>query len=683
MSLVTELKRRKVVRVAAVYVSAAFAAVEATGVLIDGFGLPDGALRVVAVVAAVGLPIALGLSWVFEVGGSGIRQTASVETEEGKAEMEAAAGLALLDGRTLVLAGALVIFGLGLGTGIFLRPTPPVIVDSGPSIAVLPFENRSTDEDAVFFVDGIHDELLNQLSRISALRVISRSSVMGYRDEPKSVREVGEELGVATVLEGGVQRAGDVVRISVQLVDTRTDAQLWAQSYEQALSPENLFAIQKDVSERISVALEAELSPAEAEAIGSVMTTNQDAYDLYMMANAAFSQDRWDAVDMLEEAVEIDPDFAVAWATLSMVYSAQYQFHEDRTAARLEMAKAAYERAFELSPDLPEAWRALGLWHYWGFRRYDEALSALERAESGLPSDPWVMSGQAAIMRRAGRIEAGIRSYEQAVAVNPLSTSPVSNLAVLYASTRNYEESARYVARTLSIDASNPQNFIERGSYALWQGGDTGPLREELDAMGHLEDWNGIISVERWRVEYFDGRHERAIAVLDSVGYEVLEYQTYFYPTDMLRGLSKLALGDEEGARANLTAARLLLETALEETPDEPRILSAYGRTLAALGETEPAVAAARRAVQVLGPDEDSLDGPANVWEAAATLSMLGFAGPAIEQLTVYFSNLGLWTPDGLRHHPHFRSLADDPRWAEVEAAYDAWLLRMERAGLR
>ena len=224
MSFVAELKRRKVLRVAAVYASAVFAVIEGVDVLIASLGVPAGALRLVTLLGIAGFPIALGLAWTFDVGRGGVRTTAGADTPEGRAELEAAAGLSLLDGRTMLLAGALVVFGLGLGTGIFLTPAPSPAVDDGPSIAVLPFENRSSDADAVFFVDGIHDEVLNQLSRIRALRVISRASVMAYRDDPKPIRQVGEELGVQTVVAGGVQRAGDAVRISVQLIDARNDA---------------------------------------------------------------------------------------------------------------------------------------------------------------------------------------------------------------------------------------------------------------------------------------------------------------------------------------------------------------------------------------------------------------------------------------------------------------------------
>ena len=685
MSFVSELKRRKVLRVAAVYASAAFAAVEGLDLLVETLGVPPSTLRVATILALGGFPVAVGLAWVFDLDRSGVRATAGADTPEGRAELEAAAGLSLLDGRTMLLAGALLVFGLGLGTGVFLTPpsTAPT-VDEGPSIAVLPFENRSSDEDAVFFVDGIHDEVLNQLSKIHALRVISRSSVMGYREAPKPVRVVAEELGVRTVLEGGVQRAGDQVRISVQLVDALNDAQLWAQSYEESLSPENIFAIQRDVSEQISAALRAELTPGEVDALAVIPTESQAAYDLYLQGNAAFDSDGLgEAADFLERAVAEDPDFALAWATLSMVHSAHYQFFEDRTPERLRRAEAAMDRAFELAPDLPEAHRAEGMYRYWGFRDYDAALRALDIAEQGLPSDQWVMSGQAAILRRMGRVEEGIRSYEQAALVNPLSPSPSSNLALLMALARSYERSRSLVTRTLTLVPDDVQNLIQRGILDLWERGTTEALRTELNGMGELEDWNGIITVERWRVEYFDGAHDRALAVLDSTGYDVLEYQTYYYPTDYLRGLSYQALGRTDVAEAHLERAREHLEEALAATPEEPRMLATLGRTLAALGRTERALAAARRAVEVYGPDQDSLDGPVYVWDLAVTQHTLGHSGQAIDELVRYFTGLGQWSVGALEVHPLFSGLADDPRWTEVQAASAAWDARMEAAGLR
>jgi len=235
MSFVTELKRRKVLRAAAIYVSAAFATIEATGVAISSFDVPDGALRIVSILAAVGLPLVIGLTWAFDFGSDGIRSTAPAHTPEGQAELEAAARTSLLDGRTLAVVGILAVFGLGLGAGWFLSPGAEVDPDAAHSIAVLPFENRSSDDETLFFVDGVHDELLNQLSKISALRVISRSSVMSYRDNPKPIGDIAAELGVNTVLEGGVQRSADRVRVSVQLVDARMDTQMWAESYEELL----------------------------------------------------------------------------------------------------------------------------------------------------------------------------------------------------------------------------------------------------------------------------------------------------------------------------------------------------------------------------------------------------------------------------------------------------------------
>jgi len=691
MSFVAELKRRKVLRVAAVYASAVFAVIEGVDVLIASLGVPAGTLRLVTLLGIAGFPIALGLAWTFDVGRGGVRTTAGADTPEGRAELEAAAGLSLLDGRTMLLAGALVVFGLGLGTGIFLTPAPSPAVDDGPSIAVLPFENRSSDADAVFFVDGIHDEVLNQLSRIRALRVISRASVMAYRDDPKPIRQVGEELGVRTVVAGGVQRAGDAVRISVQLIDARNDAQIWAESYEQSLSPENLFAIQRDVSERISAALAAELTPAEADAIGAVPTESQEAYDLYLMGNGAYERDLAEAVDFYERALDVDPAFALAWAKLSETHSAMYQFHRDRTPARRELAREAMERALALDPDLPEAFRAQGYYHYWGFRDFDAALRAFERAEAGLPGDVAVMSGKAAILRRIGRIEEGFRGYERIVRVSPTATSPISNLALMFAYARNYDEARRLVDRTLALDPEAIQSQIGRGSHDLWQHGRTDSLRAELELMRPIlstwnlkeDDPNGIVAVEFWRVESYDRQHERAIHMLDSLDYEVLEYQTYYYPRELLRGFALRELGDEAGARAAFLRAREHLEEALAESPDEPRMLSALGRTLAALGETEAALSAALRSVDIMGPDDDSLDGPRMVWELAATHAELDQAGAAIDQLVRYYGGLGEWSVEALERHPWFERLADDPRWAEVEAASAAWDGRMEAAGLR
>lgn len=674
MRLITELKRRNVVRVAAIYLSAAFATVEGVGVAISGFGVPDGALRVVSILAAVGFPIVIGLAWAFDFGSGGIRSTAPASTPEGQAELEAAARSSLLDGRTLAVVGILAVFGLGLGAGWFLSPGVVEDPDAAHSIAVLPFENRSNDDDALFFVDGVHDELLNQLSKISALRVISRSSVMSYRDNPKPIGDIAAELGVNTVLEGGVQRSADRVRVSVQLVDARTDTQMWAESYEELLSPDNLFSIQRDVSERISQALQAELSPSEVTQLATVPTQSQAAYDSYLLAKSAESRDDiWEMAQHLERAVEEDPGFAEAWAYLSYAYGMLYHFHLDRNPSRFELWERALDRAFELDPDLPEAYVARGHFQYWGFRDYQAALESLAAAERSMPNDHDIHTTKAAISRRMGDVQASVESFERGIRVNPLGVSAIENLAALYTAARDYENAEPWWIRARALLPTSISLVLAVGQDRMYGDGATLMLRRALiDAEG-LEDQFGDIDLHTWLVNYMDGHYSRALEAMEESEFDVFAYQTYHYPKPLLTGLTRRAAGDDTGARRDFMEAVSMLEEALVETPDDARILASLGVAHAGLGSRESAVEAGRLATAAMSIEMDALDGPDYVFEVAKAYALLGDHEEAIDQLLIYFANMGRWSPEGIVADPVFRPLRDHRRFREVEAAAREW----------
>ncbi|NNF12195.1 MAG: tetratricopeptide repeat protein [Gemmatimonadetes bacterium] len=681
MRFVHELKRRKVLRVAAVYVSAAFASLEGIDVLVAGFGVSEGVYRVAAALVIAGLPIALGLAWWLDASGGQLRATAPAHTEEGQAELQAAAGMSLLDGRTLLLAGTLVVFGLGLGTGLFLDGGGADSIREGPSIAVLPFENRSSDEDAVFFVDGIHDEVLNRLTTVGAIRVISRSSVMSYRDAPKPIREVGQELGVRTVLEGGVQRAGELVRISVQLVDTRTDEQLWADSYEETLSPENLFAIQRDVSEQIAAALQAELTPSEAHAIAEVPTTNQAAYDAYLRGNAALYRDEiLGAADHFSDAVELDPDFALAWARLSLAHSYAYHFLIDRTPSRIVSAKRAVDRALELDPDLPAGLISLGNYHYRSALDYSSALEAFDQAAVYTPNDYDMLLTRAAILYRMGNFEGSRRAFVRAIDVNPLGVNAIWNFGGLLEMARAYDVAAPLFEQVLDFFPRNGSIGVSQALVPLWRDGDVDAFRTELEARADWTDARDMLLLERWRVEYVDSAFAESVRVIDESGVEVIEYQTYYHPATMLMGLARLAAGDTVEARADFEKARALAEAALGAAPDDPRVLAALGQIHAGLGQKDAAVEYARSATAALPVERDAVAGPDFVLDLARTHAMVGDLDAAVDALDVYLSHFGQWSLEGLLALPVFAGLDRHPRFPELEATAAAWRARIDAA---
>src|SRR5438094_2286594 len=348
----------------------------------------------------------------------------------------------------------------------------------GKSIAVLPFENRSEDKENAYFADGVQGEILTGLSRVGDLKVISRTSVMQYKAGMKrNLREIAADLGVAHVLEGGVQRSGERVRVNAQLVDARTDRQLWAQTYDRDLA--DVFAIQSEIAGKIVAQLQAKISPSEKAAIEKPSTTDLAAYDLYLRAQELFA-DTSDpihareklpqAAHLLDEAVARDPHFLQAWCLLSRVHSVAYFRGHDHTAARLDLANAALEAARRLEPDAGEVHLALANYYYHGFRDYGQARSELAIARRTLPNNADVFLYTGFIDRREGHWAEATRNLERALELDPRNFFILQQLALTYQSQRRYADEARTYDRALTIVPADPNTRILRALVALdWQ----------------------------------------------------------------------------------------------------------------------------------------------------------------------------------------------------------------------
>ena len=313
---------------------------------------------------------------------------------------------------------------------------------------MLPFENLSTDRENAFFTDGVQDEILTDLSKVADLKVISRTSVMPYRNAAaRNLREIAQQLGVAHVLEGSVQRAGNRVRVTAQLIDARTDTHLWAERYDRDLA--DVFAIQSEIAKKIADQLQAKISPSEKAAIEKAPTTDLLAYDLYLRAELLFA-DTTDpihareklpqAAQLLDEAVTRDPRFLQAWCLLSRVHCAAYFRGHDHSAARLELANTAVQTALRLQPDAGEAHLALAIYYYNGFRDYRRARSELAVARRTLPNNSDVFFYTGLIDRREGRWEEATRDMERALELDPRNFFILQQLALTYQPQRRYAD---------------------------------------------------------------------------------------------------------------------------------------------------------------------------------------------------------------------------------------------------
>jgi class 3 adenylate cyclase/TolB-like protein/Tfp pilus assembly protein PilF len=335
------------------------------------------------------------------------------------------------------------------------RVTKDRETDPRPSIAVLPFANRSANPDDAFFVDGIHDDLLTHISRIGAIKTISRTSVMQYRDSDKSIPEIASELGVSTVLEGGVQRAGNQIRLNVQLIDARTDEHIWAEIYDRQLSAGNIFAIQSEISGAISEALKAKLSPQEKKRTLDIPTEDLNAYEAYLIGRQRMAQRNTeslaDAVAYFTTAVEIDSQFAIAWAALGDTYLLQRQTTSASEVDLLQKAQAAIEKALNLEPELGEAYASLGMLH-WNLDEVNLAEQSFRKAIELAPNYATAYHWYSILLRSQGRSEEATEMIATAAQLDPMSPVIRQNLAIAYRSDGRHQEALKELEKIIAIN---------------------------------------------------------------------------------------------------------------------------------------------------------------------------------------------------------------------------------------
>jgi TolB-like protein len=452
-----ELQRRKVYRVAAAYIIAAGFIIQIGSAVFPAWELPNWAFRLVVVFLLIGFPITLILAWAYDVTPQGIRATPTPSTPGSHRR------------RNLIMLVAIGVI-ISAGAGFFLLPRASARkIDK--SIAVLPFQNLSDEKDNAYFADGIQDDILTNLSKIGDLKVISRMSVMSYRgDGLRNAREIGKPLGVATLLEGSVRRIGNRIRLSVQLINANNDEHIWAEDYNRDLT--DVFAIQTDLAQKIASALQAKLSPNEKERLDRRPTQNSDAYLLYVQAHDyatqmdIFHQTTLKAVPLFEQAIKLDPNFALAFAGLSMAESWIYH-STNPTAGWRDKARLHADEALRLQPDLPEGHLALGYSYYYGDRDYERALAEFEVAKEGLPNDAQAYLAIGAIQRRQGKWTESTANLEKSAALDPKNANILINLASNCMALRNFEAADKTVDRAIAMAPQSSEMAGLKGYLAI------------------------------------------------------------------------------------------------------------------------------------------------------------------------------------------------------------------------
>jgi TolB-like protein/Flp pilus assembly protein TadD len=554
--------------------------------------------------------------------------------------------------------------------GSTARPSssPSSIVEK--SIAVLPFENLSKDEENAFFAGGVQDEILSNLAKIADLKVISRTSVMNYKTGPeRNLREIAKALGVAHVVEGSVQRAGGRVRVSAQLLDARNDTHLWAEHYDRELA--DVFAIQTEIARQIADQLRARLSPQEKAALARKPTQDADAYDLYLRAKelihstATFEGGSAEvyskAVNLLEKAVARDPNFALAYCLLVEANLSLF-WGESAPGAR-ERAEVALQAARRVAPEAAETPLAEGLFFYWGKRDYDHALESLEKAARLSPNNADVFRFSARVERRLGRWAETIRHELRAIELDPRDWQPRSEAISTYIFVRDYTAAKRMADRAIADFPERADSFRAVKAEAAFYSGDLKTARASLNTLSVPDSVWQLWALAIWERDYNEAGRLLAGWTRNLPSDETL------YPRSFLEGLTARAAGQSEKARSAFGAARQHFSELLRQPNEQPLILSHLGIADAALGRKEDAVQEGHRAVELLPISRDPVSGPDAVRNLALIHSWLGDRDRAIEQLSSVATLPGGPGYGELKFDPSWDGLRGDPRFEKIVAS--------------
>jgi TolB-like protein/Tfp pilus assembly protein PilF len=677
-----ELKRRNVLRAAAFYAASAWLLVQVATQVFPFFHIAEWVVRAIVLAACIGFPFAMLFSWFYEWTPQGIQREsqippdASITRQTGK-KLDRWIIAILLLAVVLLLTDKLVFRPNEKSNALALAAIPE------KSIAVLPFENLSAEKENTYFVEGIQDEILTRLAKISALKVISRTSTMRYASRPDNLREIGKQLGVATILEGSVQRAEGSMRVNLQLIDAASDTHLWAETYDREVK--NIFSVESEVAQKVADALKAKLAPAESARVASVPTKNPAAYDLFLQGQYLFNQLQTSSAkdpvaagqaarDFYRKGIAVDGDFALAYARLSYLESYLHWYGVDTSSAVVDDARAHAERALALQPDLPEAHLALGYVHYWCHRDYPAALSEFAIARASLPNDPQVIAAIGYVHRRQGVASRGIPEMQQASLLDPRDSTLAREIANSYTALRQYAEAETYYARSLALVPDDMEALAQRATSTMFSG-DMEAADRMLTAISAGVDPQGSISLLRFKLAMILRQPEKALATIaHSPDWLMTRWEHSVAPVALLRGQALSLKGETGAARADFLDAERQLKPLLDEPSRFADANSYLGLVYAGLGQKEAALQGARAAVQRLPMSRDVIVGAFHFERLARVEAQVGEIGSAIGHLEALMSSAGGETVSiaTLRIDPVWDPLRQDPRFQALLTKYGA-----------
>ena len=660
-SFFAELKRRSVYKVAGAYAVVAWLLIQAASILFPTFEAPAWVMKVFVAVIILGFPIALVVAWAFELTPEGIKRTEDLDRRP-RAQSKNRAWIFIVIIASAMSAG---LFFLGRFTAANRRNGSTGL--PAKSIAVLPFESLSEDKNNAYFADGIQDEILARLSKIADLKVISRTSTQKYKSAPNNLREIAQELGVANILEGNVQKAGDQVRITVQLINALKDEHLWADTYDRKMT--DIFGVESDVAQKIAGSLEAKLTGREKKEIASGGTTNPQAYDALLHALALQNNQTIAAIAVAEKqiefsrrAVELDPDYSDAWASLAIA-----QANLSRTPWQSEelekSTRAAAENALRLAPDSPRAHQAMGLYYRYCRKDNRAALTELQIALAGAPNDASILSNLGALQRAQGKVEESLQTLRKAAELDPLNVQAWIGLGATYGGLRKFDQARSMLDRALAIAPDDLELLAAKASTYQDQG--------DLDASWKLlsshpfppfNTWAALAYHEQyllWRdygalietINAMDLSHANLPPMVNA-GLDVMLANLYF-----LNQQRDLALSHAEKAQRQMQALRA-------QKFLEPEISGAYIECAARFGNRDEM----EREIEFLFAQTRNHQWlfPASEYYAAAGYALVGDLDKALPLLRDSLSKPGGTTTARLRLNPVWDGVRSDPRFQKL-----------------
>jgi serine/threonine protein kinase/Flp pilus assembly protein TadD len=581
-----------------------------------------------------------------------------------------------------ILIGAFTLAALVLILLFFFLPTRNAVeIPDRKMIVVLPFENLGESEDT-YFADGVTEEITSRLASVKSLGVISRNSAMQYANTEKTTQVIGEELGVQYLLQGTIRWASSPggkkrVRITPQLIKVSDDTHLWTDVYDHVI--DDIFKVQDDIAKQVVKQLDITLGEHDKIEESGKPTENLEAYDYYLKGNSFFrrsyrEEDFLAALEMYEKAIELDPDFATVWALISESHSSLYWFHHDHTSDRLEKAKEAVDRAFEINPRLPEAFRSMGYYYYWGKLEYENALEQFAIAQELKPNDTHIYLGIGAVYRRMGNMELAAQYMDKAFELSPRSDDYALNAAETYLLLRNYKRAVYFydIGMTLSPGLGRGYEGKARGLANLK--GDIKSAKEIIE-----NAFKFVTIKSRWEfadawveLEMMDGNYVETIQRLSNLNYNIIEDQFYFIPEATLLAQLYQFSGQGDEARIYYDSARVIIEEKIKNNPDDSRYHSALGIVYAGLGNVEDAIHHGELAVSLLPMSREAYRGSCRLQDLAIIYTLVGEYEKALDKIEYLLNKPSRLTINLLRLHPVWKSLRTNPRYQKLLIKYSS-----------